>query len=90
MKPKIFEVKAYVAKRYGVSIDMLIIQCRMRKYARPRQIAMAVAARVCGRPLSHIARSFERDRKTVCHAVKKFEGDWEVADIAARFRNLEP
>jgi chromosomal replication initiation ATPase DnaA len=69
------EVKRAVAKRFGVTVADLEGACRKRRYAVPRQVAMALAYRRLkkhGYSTSMIGRCFNRDHTTVLFACRKF------------------
>ena len=70
------EIKQRVAKRYRVTVADLEGHSRKREFARPRQIAMALAYRKLkpfGYSLPMIARHFgNRDHTTVLFACRKF------------------
>jgi|TARA_R100001530_G_scaffold133951_1_gene108052 chromosomal replication initiation ATPase DnaA len=70
-RPSIQAVQIAVAKQYQISPMMILAQCRMPEYSEPRQLAMAVAMKVCGQKRSVVARAFKRNHKTVYHAEKK-------------------
>ena len=55
------QIKARIAKRYGITVADLEGPCRRREYALPRQIAMALAHRKLtkrGYSLGMIAKNF--------------------------------
>ena len=59
------------AKRYGLTIDMLISPSRKRALTRSRQIAMYLASVMTSASLSTLGRRFQRDHTTILHAVNK-------------------
>lgn len=70
------QIKAKIAKRYGITVADLESPSRKREFARPRQIAMALAHRrlsPLGYSLNMIAKNFGgRHYSTVLFACKKF------------------
>ena len=67
-------IQRLVATHYGISLEHLLSERRMRKYARPRQIAMWLAIKlVPGHSFPRVGRAFERDHTTVMHSVKIIE-----------------
>lgn len=70
------QIKERIAKHYRITVADLESPCRKREYARPRQIAMALAHRKLtkrGYSLSMIAKNFGgRHYSTVLFACKKF------------------
>jgi chromosomal replication initiation ATPase DnaA len=59
---------------------------RSRRYAEPRQIAMALAFRQMrgvSYRLAKVTRAFRRDHSTVLHAVRKYEAVIESAEARA-------
>jgi len=70
------QIKARVAKRYGITVADLESGSRKRQFARPRQVAMALAHRrltPLGYSLSMIAKNFGgRHYSTVLFACKKY------------------
>ena len=71
------DVKLAICRRFKVTMAQLEGPCRERRFARPRQIAMALAYRRLrkhGYSLPMIGRSFgNRDHTTVLFAVRKFD-----------------
>ena len=70
------EIKLAIAKRYRITIADLVGPCRKRRFALPRQIAMALSHRRLtrqGYSLTMIARAFgNRHHATILFAAKKF------------------
>jgi len=70
------QIKARIAKRYRITVADLVGPSRRREFAKPRQIAMALAYRrlkTRGYSLPMIGRNFgDRDHATVWYACKKF------------------
>jgi chromosomal replication initiator protein len=83
MKPTIAFVQNFVAARYQIPREMMKAQCRMPRYAKPRQIAMAVAMEL-GHQQSFVARAFDRDHATIHHAQKRFGNSIELHRMVAR------
>lgn len=61
-------VKRATCAVYGVTTSELDMKDRHRRYAEPRQMAMAVAKAVTGQNWAQLARAFVRDEKTIAHA----------------------
>jgi chromosomal replication initiator protein len=63
-----------VAEYYKVRLADLLSQRRTRMFARPRQMAMALAKELTTHSLPEIGDAFGgRDHTTVLHAVKKIK-----------------
>lgn len=78
-------IQKMVAEYYRIPLRELLGQKRTRIYARPRQIAMALARELTGSSFPDIGVAFEgRDHTTVIHACDKVDElrktDKEVAD----------
>lgn len=82
--PSIRAVQIAVARQYQIPLEMITAPCRMRRYAAPRQLAMAVAMRVCKRKRSEVAAAFRRNHKTVYHAERKLEKTPALYSMMAR------
>jgi len=63
-------VQEVVACHHGLTVEQLLSGTKRRCVARPRQIAMFLAAELTGRETTVIGREFLRDRTTVAHAVE--------------------
>jgi chromosomal replication initiator protein len=67
-------IQKMVAEYYRIPLRELTGHKRMRIYARPRQIAMALARELTGDSYPDIGLAFEgRDHSTVMHACEKVE-----------------
>lgn len=66
-----------VAAWYGIGVDDILGHDRSREYARPRQVAMYLASRLCNRSSVVIAREFGRHHTTVLHGVNTILGEIE-------------
>jgi hypothetical protein len=72
--PRIRVIKETVAASFGITIPQLDSHRMLRQWARPRQIAMYLSAKLCGYSLPKIGRAFgDRDHTTVQHAVRVVE-----------------
>ena len=73
-RPTVKRIQAEVAAFYGLKpIDMLY-DCRARRVARPRQLAMWLACRLTVRSLGDIGRRFGgKHHTTVLHARRKID-----------------
>lgn len=69
-RPKLRTFVAIAADLAGCSREKVLVPCRRRHAARPRQVAMA-GAYLRGHTIAAIARAFLRDPKTVVHALKR-------------------
>lgn len=79
MKASISLIKRYVADGFGVPVASLSDPSRLRKYARPRQVAMYFGRKMTVLSTAGIGRAFGgRDHTTVMHSVKK------VAELMAQ------
>lgn len=65
MKPRISEVQRAVCAVFGIPKSDLVGQCRERKFARPRQIAMYLSRKMCGQGYIRLGLEFDRDHTTV-------------------------
>lgn len=63
-------IQEVVAKHHGIPMTALLGRGSYRKAARPRQIAMFLAAEITGRETTVLARAFNRDRTTVAYAIE--------------------
>jgi chromosomal replication initiator protein len=70
-EPVIRGIPELVAKHFGITPNALLSRKQDRKLARPRQVAMWLACRVTLATMAEVARYFERDHKTVAHAVQR-------------------
>ncbi|MBN2752587.1 MAG: hypothetical protein JXQ84_07745 [Rhodospirillaceae bacterium] len=69
---------------YRIPREMLRSQRRATRYARPRQVAMWLAAQLLpSRSLPRLGRDFDRDHTTVLHAVTMVEKRRQDATFAA-------
>ena len=78
-------IQKVIAEYYRIPIRELTGHKRLRIYARPRQIAMALARELTGESYPDIGLAFEgRDHSTVMHACDKVEelrkSDKEIAE----------
>jgi hypothetical protein len=72
--PRIAAIKETVAASFGITVMQLDSHRRLRQWARPRQVAMYLASRLCGYSLPKIGRAFgDRDHTTVYHAIQVIE-----------------
>ena len=61
-----------VAEAFKVNLADMLERTHRHGPAQIRQIAMALAKRVCKQPRAEIARRFDRNHATVLHAERKF------------------
>ncbi|MDP8175733.1 chromosomal replication initiator protein DnaA [Phocoenobacter skyensis] len=65
-------IQKIVAERYNIKISDLKSKSRKQMFARPRQIAMALAKELTNHSLPEIGREFGgKDHTTVMHAIKR-------------------
>lgn len=70
-------------RTFGITRDELLADCRQRRFARPRQIAMYLARSITGASWSNLGREFCRDHTTVLHA-NEFVRDELINDPYSR------
>ena len=61
------DIRRTVAAHYGLTDADMVGQCRERRVARPRQVAMYLARELTCQSFPIIGRSFHRDHTTVIH-----------------------
>jgi chromosomal replication initiator protein len=61
------EIQRATASHFGLKLDRMLCQRRQRKLARPRQIAMYLAAELTDYSYPQIGLSFGRDHSTIMH-----------------------
>jgi chromosomal replication initiator protein len=83
-------IQKVIAEYYRIPIRELTGHKRLRIYARPRQIAMALARELTGDSYPDIGLAFEgRDHSTVMHACEKVEELRKLdKEIAEDYHNL--
>ena len=67
----IHEIERTVCQRFHLTVEEMRGPCRLRKIARPRQMAMYLCREMTGASLPQIGRHFRRDHTTVLHAQRK-------------------
>lgn len=86
------EIQRLVCVRYNLPTDSMFSRQRVRRIARPRQVAMYLSHRVAGRSLHLVGRHFgNRHHTTVLEAVRRIEAlrlthpeiDAAVVELAA-------
>jgi len=70
-RPKIAEIQAAISAAYNVRLADLIGPCRRKEFARPRQIAAALARELTTCSYPQIGRHFRRDHTTILYAYRK-------------------
>jgi chromosomal replication initiator protein len=65
------EIERAVCQRFHLTVEEMRGPCRLRKIARPRQMAMYLCREMTGASLPQIGRHFRRDHTTVLHAQRK-------------------
>jgi hypothetical protein len=75
---RVADIQATVARNFGIPAMLIREPTRVRRIARPRQIAMLLSREMTKLSLPAIAREFRRDHTTVLHgigAAKRFIND---------------
>jgi chromosomal replication initiator protein len=68
------DIKARVAEHFNIRVSDMNSDCRERRIARPRQVAMFMVKRLTTHSLPEIGQRFGgKDHTTVIHAVKRVE-----------------
>jgi chromosomal replication initiator protein len=81
----ITDIQTVVAARCGVTVLDLVSARQARRYVRPRQVAMWLAARLTPHSQSSIGRHFgQRDHTTVGHALRRVEQWLRTDPVIAR------
>lgn len=69
--PKIQEIQNVLAQAYGITVSEMRGKSRVRKYARPRQIAAALCRELTSASFPQIGRMFgDRDHTTILFAAR--------------------
>lgn len=72
--PTVAAIQLAVADHYGLPLSAMANNCRIRRVARPRQVAMYLSRKMGPRSLPEIGHLFGgRDHTTVLHAVRQVE-----------------
>jgi chromosomal replication initiator protein len=84
-------IQKTAAEYYKIRLSDLLGKSRSRSFARPRQLAMALAKDLTDRSLPEIGRVFGgRDHTTVLHACKKINDLRESdPDVSEDYNNLK-
>ena len=89
-EPRIAHIQEIVATAFDIPMTMMKAQRRDRKIARPRQIAMYLAAELTKASMPMIGRMFNRDHTTVQHArqvvISMIKSDIEFASVVEALR----
>lgn len=87
-QPKVAEIQAATARRFGIPLAEMFSDRRHREVSRPRQISMYLARELTPRSLPQIGYMHgRRDHTTVMHAIRTIERlrtDDEQIDCAIR------
>lgn len=70
MKPTTRDVIAATAAEWGITPEDITGPKRLRIYAWPRQMAMAICCRMLGGSHADVGRRFNRDHTTVIHGLR--------------------
>ena len=91
MTPTVQAIKCHVAKSFGIPRNSMEGAQRNRQIARPRQVAMFMAASLTQHSYPEIGRMFGgRDHTTVMHAVRKIRELMEInPDFADRVKEVQ-
>lgn len=89
--PKILEIQNVLAKAYGITLADMRGKSRVRKFARPRQIAAALSREMTSASFPQIGRMFgDRDHTTILFAARTIRQresiDQKFADEMAAHR----
>lgn len=71
MKPNLKDVERAICVQFNLTSDDLHSVTRVRRIARPRQIAMYLARQMTGASLPQIGRYWAKDHTTVLHALRR-------------------
>jgi chromosomal replication initiator protein len=71
MTASIRDIEQAVCQRFHLTVEQMRGPCRLRKIARPRQMAMYLCRELTQASLPQIGRHFQRDHTTVLHAQRK-------------------
>jgi len=71
MTTTIRDIEQAVCQRFHLTVEQMRGPCRLRKIARPRQMAMYLCRELTQASLPQIGRHFQRDHTTVLHAQRK-------------------
>jgi hypothetical protein len=77
------QVRRAVAEHFGLTPAEIDGRQNCRRFARPRQIAMYICARVAGMSLPQIGRLLNRDHSTIHHGVRVVSARMAVNPILA-------
>jgi chromosomal replication initiator protein len=78
VSPTIRDIELAICLNFNITKDILRGPDRKRRYARPRQIAMALSRELTDMSLSQIGRHYCRDHTTVLHAIARIRDLSEV------------
>ncbi len=78
-----------VANEWDVCVEDIKSKSRLGNVARARQMAMIISRKYIFTSNKETAKSFERDRSTVTHALKAFSSDMSTSEpYAARYNRI--
>lgn len=83
MAISIADIKATVAQHFGLPLGEIASRDKIRRIARPRQIAMALAYAITPASYPAIGRQFDRDSSTVVRACQKVVALCETDPVTA-------
>jgi len=78
--PRIADIQRAVAAAAGIDVADMLSERRARRVARPRQLAMWMAAKLTGYSTPRIGMMFARDHTTVLHALRCVNERMAAAD----------
>lgn len=67
------DIQAATARHYDIPLDRLCSASRQRRFAHPRQVAMALSRRLTDQSWTTISRSFNRDHSTIITGARAAE-----------------
>ncbi len=89
MRVPVRDIMQCVGAAYGLTLEDLRGDCRKRRVARPRQIAMYLARDITRHSLPHIGIRFNRNHTTVLAGLRRIKGLMEKdAALATRVAAL--
>lgn len=80
-------IQRKTAQHFAIELSDMLGKSRIRRFARPRHLAIAIAYEHTGKSLPEIARAFGRDHTSVLHAINGISGrlprDRELSEAKA-------
>lgn len=79
-KLTIKEIQECVAKKYGITLTMMLSGERTQSLVTPRQLAMYISRKYTPKSLQEIAAEFDKTHATVLHGVKTIQKRMDVEE----------